>query len=186
MPDSSSSAEPVSYHVLPVALIVDLVQAYNVQHVIDLTPSCLDLAGKLVERGFSYVGVCGTQKQRDWLKARADGFILDSLKDPTSRLFDKRLGNVPVVAAPAAAPVAATPPPKDPSGAPPQKTTVKGKKATPKDGKVAAKLDGSVGGALNLDKLLAEARARAEGGGTGSAPSDAVAGAEVAGEQGTA
>lgn len=186
MPDSSSSTEPVSYHVLPVALIVDLVQAYNVQHVIDLTPSCLDLAGQLVERGFSYVGVCGTQKQRDWLKARADGFILDSLKDPTSRLFDKRLGNVPVVAAPAAAPVAATPPPKDPSGAPPQKTTVKCKKATPKDGKMAAKLDGSVGGALNLDKLLAEARARAEGGGTGSAPSDAVAGAEVAGEQGTA
>ena len=45
---------------------------------------------------------------------------------------------------------------------------------------MAAKPDGNEGGARNLEKLLSEARARAEGG-TGSAPSDAVAGAEVAG-----
>ena len=152
----STNTEPISWHVLPVALIVDLVIAYNVQHVIDCTPSCLNLAGTLAEHGVSYVGICGTQKQSDWLKAQADAYILDRLKDHTSRLFDKRLISSPP-------PVSADEPPvahaaADNAGN--EDATVKTKKAK---GKPTA---GAAGGAadptqLNLQKLLEEARASA-------------------------
>lgn len=66
-PDDSV-ALPISHHCLPLAVITDLVEGFGAKHVIDLTPTPLPLAIKLLEMGCSYFAMCASEKMADSLK----------------------------------------------------------------------------------------------------------------------
>ena len=93
-PKQASDLVPISYHVLPAQVVLDFCQAYNVKHVLDITPSPMELAPKLIERGISYLGVCGTEFQKSYLQKQMRNSISKGLVDPNNRLFDARFGDV--------------------------------------------------------------------------------------------
>ena len=90
---------PVSYHCLPVAVAVNLNEAYNVKHVIDLAPSPHNLAFETLRRGGSYVGVCSTPIQAAYLKDKLFKRLVKALVDKDETiLHDSRFTAAAAVA----------------------------------------------------------------------------------------
>ena len=84
-------AQPISFHALPINLVMDFVRAFQIRHVVDFTPTPLPLPLELMKQGVSYFGVCGTEAQRDYIKQCLHEGLLKEILDPASPLHDKRL-----------------------------------------------------------------------------------------------
>ena len=169
---STSDSVPLTYHALPVVVFTDLVEAFGVKHVIDLTPTALPLQVALLARGCSYFGLCGSEFQRDWIQEKLRADVVKAIRDPSSTLFDKRLtpaeggGGPSPAPPPKPAPPAPTPaPPKPTPPAPPKPPPVPKNKGggTPK----------AKGPPINLAELLAKARANMGGSDPQPAPAPA-------------
>ena len=82
---------PVSYHALPIDVVLDFYKAYNVKHVIDLTPTPLGLAFEILALGGSYVGVCASDMQAARLKDQLfNKLILGIVDESQPLLYDAR------------------------------------------------------------------------------------------------
>ena len=92
--------QPLSWHCLPCSVVLNVVKGFHVKHVIDLMPTPLGLAYELMNIGCSYVAVCGTQRQVDFLEQQLMGQIVKGLMDPNSGLYDRRLVPTPPAASP--------------------------------------------------------------------------------------
>ena len=86
----SETTVPVSYHVLPVTLPLDLIIAFGGKHVLDFTPNPMNLAAQCVKRGISYFGICGTNMAKDFLANRIATRLMGELLDSQSPLGDQR------------------------------------------------------------------------------------------------
>ena len=83
-------AIPLSYHCLPLSVTTDLVTAYDAKHVLDFTPTPLNLATELAKRGISYFAVCGTEAQKTFLEQALHNGLIKELVDSNSPLGDAR------------------------------------------------------------------------------------------------
>ena len=93
--DVSDSGEcvrmiPLSFHCLPVSVMLDLVIAYEAKHVLDLTPTPMQLDGELAKRGISYFALCGTEVQKEFLESKLHTSLIAELLDSNSPLGDAR------------------------------------------------------------------------------------------------
>jgi hypothetical protein len=81
---------PIAYHALPVKAITNLIEGFGCRHVIDMSPTPLPLAQKLVEMGCSYFALCGTEMARELLQDQLHSGLVKALKNSTNPLYDKR------------------------------------------------------------------------------------------------
>ena len=92
MPIAAGDSEgPVCHHALPKQVVLDLIQSHNVRHVVDLSPSPLNLSADLVSSACSYFALCATDAMRDYLQSGLLAKLKESLVKPGSELFDRRL-----------------------------------------------------------------------------------------------
>ena len=81
----------LAIHALPTTVITDLMSAYEIKHVIDMWPTPMNLAKKVVAMGGSYVGVCSTPEMKKFLYTRCFNDVLIAKVTPTERLlYDPR------------------------------------------------------------------------------------------------
>jgi hypothetical protein len=78
---------PMSYHALPPAVVVNIVEGFNVKHFIDLTPTPMDLAFEILSRGGSYVALCSTPAMAAYLKTRLFNQLVKAVVDPKQLLL---------------------------------------------------------------------------------------------------
>ena len=109
---------PMNYHVLPVTVLTDLAKSHKCKHVIDFCPSVMPLAIEFVKSSVSYLGICGTAVQRDWLHEQLVNQVMENMQDPQSSLFDSRFASLR--GAGAEVPQAGTPATNPEPGADPQ------------------------------------------------------------------
>jgi hypothetical protein len=82
---------PINYHALPITVISDFVEGFNVKHVIDLTPTPLNLAFQLAQLGVSYVALCATEVMKDFLTKQTFNTVRRAICDENEPiLFDPR------------------------------------------------------------------------------------------------
>ena len=94
------SKEPAFYHSYPETLYEDLLKAFNIKSVIDLTPGEGALARAAFKRSIPFVGLPFTESHRDLLLAHLDKHLVGSLLDGESdtyspKLYSTLLGAVP-------------------------------------------------------------------------------------------
>ena len=123
--------EPVSYNSLPLTLWQDLLPAYSIKEVFDITPLDGELAHASIQRNIGYVGVCFTDFHRDRLYERLIDRVLEGFKEEGNPLCNSAyltgLQSLTALSTPKApSPVLPTPKPK--AGPKPKATP----KATPK------------------------------------------------------
>ena len=90
--DQEAPGEPhIAPHALPLLFMRNYIKAYNVKHVIDLSPSPLGLAFEVVKEGGSYVAVCATKIQADYLKDQLQSKLVKGIVDKNyPLLYDAR------------------------------------------------------------------------------------------------
>ena len=94
-PQTSDGKVPISYHTLPISVITDLVAGFDIKHIIDLGPSPLNLGFEFARRGCSYVALCATSVQKEYLQERAFTALRAAIADPTEKLiFDARFQGI--------------------------------------------------------------------------------------------
>ena len=69
-PAPSETNPPVSWHCLPIAVLENFIEAYNIKHVIDLAPTPLRLPITVLKLGCTYVGVTATPMMQTELKTQ--------------------------------------------------------------------------------------------------------------------
>ena len=95
VPCQLTEGVPISYHCLPVTVVTDFVQGFGITHIIDLTPTPLDLAFQLAALGCSYVAVCATDKIREHLKQEAFTALKAGIIDKDQKyLYDPRFAEL--------------------------------------------------------------------------------------------
>ena len=81
----------IAPHALPLLFMSNYIKAYNVKHVIDLSPTPLGLAFEVVKEGGSYVAVCATKIQADYLKDQLQRKLVKGIVDKDyPSLYDAR------------------------------------------------------------------------------------------------
>ncbi len=85
------SKEPVCYHSYPEALYDDMLRAYAIKVVIDLTPGEGMLALTCHKRGIPYHGLVFNAAHRDELQAHLDQLLVGSLLEANSETYSARL-----------------------------------------------------------------------------------------------
>ena len=82
---------PLPYHAMPIDVVTDFVTANRVKTCRGLVADPLPLALALLERGVTYFGLCGSEKQREYQEKLLHDCIMKALKDPNNPLCDHRL-----------------------------------------------------------------------------------------------
>ena len=99
--EAPASDPPIAPHCLPLVLMTEYCKAYNVKHVIDLSPTPLDLGFEIVRNGGSYVAVCASTQQIEYLRnILFQKLKLAILDDSEVLLYDPRflaVKNAPLV-----------------------------------------------------------------------------------------
>ncbi len=85
------SKEPVFYHSCPETLYDDMLRAYAIKVVIDLTPGEGMLAQAAYKRSVPYVGLVFNAAHRDHLQAHLDQCLVGSLLDNDSDTYSPKL-----------------------------------------------------------------------------------------------
>ncbi len=85
------SKEPVCYHSYPEALYHDMLAAYHVKVVIDLTPGEGMLALTCHKRGIPYHGLVFNAAHRDELQTHLDQLLVGSLLEANTETYNVRL-----------------------------------------------------------------------------------------------
>ena len=97
--DASEDADPkfaINYHCLPLNVFTDFVAGFDVKHVIDLTPTPLNLSSKFASKGVSYVALCATSDMKDFLKNNAFTEIRKAICNENEPiLYDPRFKGTP-------------------------------------------------------------------------------------------
>ena len=92
-PDGESeppSDPPIAPHGLPLSLMTNYIAAHNIKHVIDMSPT-MNLGFEVVRTGGSYVAICASQMQADWLKKSLIDKLMVAIVDKTEKLlYDAR------------------------------------------------------------------------------------------------
>jgi hypothetical protein len=89
--EAPASDPPIAPHCLPLVLMTEYCKAFNVKHVIDLSPTPLDLGFEIVRNGGSYVAVCASTQQIEYLKKNLFQKLKHAiLDDSESLLYDPR------------------------------------------------------------------------------------------------
>ena len=89
--DGDSDDPPISWQCLPISVVMALYKAYNCKHMIDLAPSPLKLAYKVVASGGTYVGLCATTFMANHLEAQLHDDLMKGIVDKTEKhLYDPR------------------------------------------------------------------------------------------------
>ena len=95
VPCQITEGVPISYHCLPTTVVTDFVQGFGITHIIDLTPTPLDLAFKLAALGCSYVALCASEQMRDHLKQEAFTALKAGIIDKNQKyLYDPRFAEL--------------------------------------------------------------------------------------------
>ena len=93
--DGKESEGIIAIHALPTSVITDLMTAYEVKHLVDMWPTPMNLAKRVISMGGSYVGVCHTPEMKQFLFTRAFNDILVAKVTPTERLlYDARFTSI--------------------------------------------------------------------------------------------
>ena len=88
---TEDSKYPINYHCLPVSVVVDKADGFNVKHVIDLAPTPLNLSYALASKGISYVALCASPTMKQFLKDQAFAEIRKALTNENEPvLYDPR------------------------------------------------------------------------------------------------
>ena len=58
---------PICYHVLPIDLLLDFIKAFQVRHIVDFSPTPMPLTVQLANLGITYLAICGTEEQKNYL-----------------------------------------------------------------------------------------------------------------------
>ena len=96
-----TSDPPVSHHCLPITVALALIKAHNIKHVIDLSPSPLKLAYKVLALGGSYVGLCATSEQAEYLKKQLFADLIQGVVNKDEKLlYDNRFSAEAAAAGP--------------------------------------------------------------------------------------
>ncbi len=89
--DGKEEDPPIAHHCLPVELITNLTEGFNVKHVIDISPTPLPLAYQIIKKGGSYVAVCATEVMNSYLKEQLFNQLIKGVVDPDEKLlYDPR------------------------------------------------------------------------------------------------
>ena len=94
------SKEPAFYHSYPEALYEDLLKAFHIKSVIDLTPGEGVLARVAFKRSIPFVGLPFTCPHRDLLQAHLDKLLVASLLDGESDTYSAKLHTTLLAALP--------------------------------------------------------------------------------------
>ena len=94
------SKEPAFYHSYPETLYEDLLKAFNIKGVIDLTPGEGVLARAAFKRSIPFVGLPFTESHRDLLQAHLDTLLVGSLLDGESDTYSPKLHTTLLAAVP--------------------------------------------------------------------------------------
>ena len=79
---------PMSHHALPLKVATNMFDAYNVKHVVDLTPTPqTSLAFEVLSRGGSYVALCSTPAMAMYLKGKLFTQLVKAIVDPSQPLL---------------------------------------------------------------------------------------------------
>ena len=82
---------PLMPHALPVSVVTDLIEAFNVKHIIDLFPTPCPLAYKVLASGGSYVGLTATPMMQNHIKKQLyNDLILGHVNPKEQFLYDAR------------------------------------------------------------------------------------------------
>lgn len=89
--DADEGDPPIAWHALPVTAVMSYVKAFNIKHVIDLSPTPLPLAYEVVAWGGSYVALCATPQQADYLQHALFEKLIQGIVNPEQTLlYDPR------------------------------------------------------------------------------------------------
>ena len=81
----------LNIHLLPTDVIINLMEGFDVKHLIDLTPTPFPLAYEVVKRGCSFVALCVTFQMQEYLKTQLRLALTRGIQDPAEKLlFDVR------------------------------------------------------------------------------------------------
>lgn len=81
----------IAHHCLPSCLVSNIAQAYGCKHIVDLTPTPLDLAFQMVRTGGSYCAVVYSPLMNTVLRKQLFDKVIRGMVDPKERLlYDPR------------------------------------------------------------------------------------------------
>ena len=85
--EESNKTVPISWHCLPSSVVTNLVDGFNVKHLIDLAATPTPLAFEVISKGGSYVGVTATPMMNSTLKNMLFKKLILGIVDPKQRLL---------------------------------------------------------------------------------------------------
>lgn len=89
-PDPGDGMVPIAPQALPCKVILELMEAYQCKHLVDLWPSP-NLAKHVVAMGGSYVGLCSTPAMHTQLRNALFNELISAIVNPAEKLlYDKR------------------------------------------------------------------------------------------------
>ena len=159
--------QPIAYHEWPVSFWDSVAYACSASTIIvDLTPATGRQAMQALRQRMSYIGICQTECQKEYIEKALAADGLKALSDPSSKLYAPELTAASTKAAPAV-PKPAPIPPKATPAAPAKPKPVPKPKTEPKSGEEPPqkKPRTKQGGAPNpeLSQALQSMLARAQG-----------------------
>jgi hypothetical protein len=81
----------IAHHCLPSCLVSNIAQAYSCKHIVDLTPTPMDLAFQMVRTGGSYCAVVYSPLMNTVLRKQLFDKVIRGMVDPKERLlYDPR------------------------------------------------------------------------------------------------
>ena len=85
---------PIAPQALPCKVVLELMEAYQCKHLVDLWPAP-GLAKHVVAMGGSYVGLCSTPEMQTYMHNALFNDLISAIVNPKEKLlFDKRFAPV--------------------------------------------------------------------------------------------
>ena len=89
--DDVDKDPPVAWHCLPTCVVLALMKAFNIKHVIDLCPTPLNLAYRVLASGGTYVALCASVEMKTYLSRRLHSDLMQGIVDENEPLlYDPR------------------------------------------------------------------------------------------------
>ena len=91
VPDDVDKDPPVAWHCLPTSIVLALITASNIKHVIDLCPTPLNLAYRILASGGTYVALCASAEMKTYLSRKLHSDLMQGIVDENEPLlYDPR------------------------------------------------------------------------------------------------
>lgn len=89
--DGDEVKYPICYHVLPIDLLLDFIKAFQVRHIVDFSPTPMPLTVQLANLGITYLAICGTEEQKNYLHDKSLKDLENEMMKVDSALYDPRM-----------------------------------------------------------------------------------------------